>query len=152
MWRVDTARQCLAYTNHTLLPEALEHWGQDMFTRILPRHFQIIQMIEAGHLAQSGGAVKIIEDGSVKMGELAFVMAHHVNGVSALHSDLVKQTVFSELNDIYPGRIINQTNGITPRRWLYSCNPPLRQLITDTIGPDWPGDLEQLIRLGAACR
>lgn len=144
---IDITRGCLSYTNHTLLPEALERWGQDMFARLLPRHFEIIKLIEARHLAISGGAVKIVEDGSVKMGELAFVMAHHVNGVSALHSDLVKQTVFAELNEIYPGRIINQTNGITPRRWLYSCNPPLRRLITDTIGDAWPGDLEQLARL-----
>ena len=81
------------------------------------------------------------------MGELAFVMAHQVNGVSALHSELVKETVFAELNTDYPGRIINQTNGITPRRWLYSCNPPLRNLINDTIGTGWPDDLEQMEQL-----
>ncbi len=81
------------------------------------------------------------------MGELAFVMAHRVNGVSALHTELVKETLFAELNETYPGRIINQTNGITPRRWLYSCNPALRNLIDETIGADWPDDLEQLDRL-----
>ncbi|MGR3292135.1 MAG: glycogen/starch/alpha-glucan family phosphorylase, partial [Paracoccaceae bacterium] len=118
-----------------------------MFARILPRHYQIIKIIQETHLQNTGSSVYIIEHGSIKMGELAFVMAHHVNGVSALHSELVKQTVFADLHEIYPDRIGNQTNGITPRRWLYSCNPPLRKLITETIGPDWPRDLEQLAKL-----
>lgn len=146
---IKMARGCLAYTNHTLLPEALERWPEDLFIRVLPRHHQIIQMIEAEHLASSGSSVRILEHGEVKMGELAFVMAHHVNGVSALHSDLVKETVFADLNRDYPGRIINQTNGITPRRWLYTCNPPLRDLINDTIGTSWPDDLQQLDALAA---
>lgn len=141
---IATSRACLAYTNHTLLPEALERWSEALFARILPRHHRIIELIQKAHLAESGSDVRIIEHGQVKMGELAFVMAHQVNGVSALHSDLVKQTVFADLNAAYPGRIINQTNGITPRRWLYSCNPALRTLITDTIGDGWPDDLEQL--------
>ncbi|WP_300061238.1 glycogen/starch/alpha-glucan phosphorylase [uncultured Roseobacter sp.] len=146
---ISTARRCLAYTNHTLLPEALERWPEDLFTRVLPRHHRIIQLIEAAHLAETDSAVRIIEHGEVKMGELAFVMAHRVNGVSALHSDLVKETVFADLNRDYPGRIINQTNGITPRRWLYSCNPPLRSLINETIGTSWPDDLQQLEGLSA---
>lgn len=146
---ISTARACLAYTNHTLLPEALERWPEDLFMRILPRHHRIIALIEAAHLAETGSHVRIIEHGEVKMGELAFVMAHRVNGVSALHSDLVKETVFADLNRDYPGRIINQTNGITPRRWLYSCNPPLRDLINETIGTAWPDDLQQLEGLSA---
>lgn len=146
---ITTARGCLAYTNHTLLPEALERWPEDLFIRVLPRHHRIIQLIEAAHLAETGSDVRILEHGEVKMGELAFVMAHHVNGVSALHSDLVKETVFADLNRDYPGRIINQTNGITPRRWLYSCNPPLRELINETIGTTWPDDLQQLEGLSA---
>ena len=146
---IEIARGCLAYTNHTLLPEALERWGEEMFVRILPRHHQIIEIIQEKHLQESGGQAGIIEDGSVKMGELAFVMAHRVNGVSALHTDLVKQTVFSDLHKSYPNRIVNQTNGITPRRWLYSCNPPLRKLINETIGPDWPKDLAKLDQLVA---
>ncbi len=141
---LEIARNCLAYTNHTLLPEALERWDQGLFARILPRHHQIIQYIEHRHLTDTGSHVRIIEHGSIKMGELAFVMGHHVNGVSALHSDLVKKTVFYDLNETYPDRIINQTNGITPRRWLYSCNPPLRKLITRHIGEDWVDDLDQL--------
>lgn len=144
---ITIARNCLAYTNHTLLPEALERWPQGLFKRILPRHFEIIQIIEADHVAKTASKVKIIEDGDVKMGELAFIMAHNINGVSALHSDLVKQTIFADLHEAYPDRILNQTNGITPRRWLYSCNPSLRNLINETIGAEWPADLEQLEQL-----
>jgi len=143
------ARQCLAYTNHTLLPEALERWEEALFARILPRHHRIIELIEDSHRKESGSKVRIIEDDSVKMGELAFVMAHKVNGVSALHSGLVKENLFNELHENYPQRITNQTNGITPRRWLYSCNPALRGLIDETIGVEWPDDLEQLKQLEA---
>ena len=146
---IRTARACLAYTNHTLLPEALERWPEDLFARVLPRHHELVQVIEATHFAEAGDAVRIIEHGEVKMGELAFVMAHRVNGVSALHSDLVKQTVFADLNEAYPNRIVNQTNGITPRRWLYTCNKPLRTLINETIGTNWPDNLEQLSGLAA---
>ena len=146
---VEIAKACLAYTNHTLLPEALERWDLGLFARTLPRHLQIIEVIEEEHLATTGSHVRIIEDHAVKMGELAFVMAHRVNGVSALHSELVKKTVFHDLNQTYPDRIINQTNGVTPRRWLYSCNPPLRTLINKTIGEGWVDDLEQLNRLEA---
>jgi starch phosphorylase len=144
---ISTARASLAYTNHTLLPEALERWDLGLFARTLPRHLQIIELIEADHREKTGSDVRIIEDHAVKMGELAFVMAHTVNGVSALHSELVKETVFADLNRDYPNRITNQTNGVTPRRWLYSCNPPLRSLITETIGEGWVDDLEQLKQL-----
>lgn len=134
---VDIARASLAYTNHTLLPEALERWPEGLFAHILPRHHRLIELIQERHLADTGSDIRIIEHGNVKMGELAFIMAHRVNGVSALHSELVKQTVFADLHETYPDRIVNQTNGITPRRWLHSCNPPLRNLITDTIGTGW---------------
>ncbi len=144
---ISIARACLSYTNHTLLPEALERWDQALFSRILPRHYELIEQIEADHLERTGCDIPIIRDGSVLMGELAFIMAHRVNGVSALHSELVKETVFADLHKVYPDRIINQTNGITPRRWLHSCNPPLRNLINQTIGEDWPDDLEQLQKL-----
>ena len=143
---IDIARKCLGYTNHTLLPEALERWDEGLFSHILPRHYRIIEMIEDAHIA-ANGTVRIIEHGSVKMGELAFIMAHKVNGVSALHSRLVKENLFAELDAQYPGRIVNETNGITPRRWLYSCNPPLRRLIDATIGEGWPIDLERLEQL-----
>jgi starch phosphorylase len=146
---IKITRGCLAYTNHTLLPEALERWPEALFARILPRHHRIIELIQMAHLTQTGSEVRIIENGEVKMGELAFIMAHQVNGVSALHSNLVKETVFADLHQVYPDRIINQTNGITPRRWIYSCNPPLRSLINETIGSDWVNDLEQLDGLAA---
>ncbi len=146
---IELARKCLGYTNHTLLPEALERWPEDLFARILPRHHRIIEMIQDRHLQATGSDIRIIEHGNVKMGELAFIMAHSVNGVSALHSELVKETVFADLNTTYPNRILNQTNGITPRRWLHSCNPALRHLITDTIGTGWQADLEKLQDLKA---
>ncbi|MDD9909888.1 MAG: glycogen/starch/alpha-glucan phosphorylase [Ahrensia sp.] len=144
---IAIARDCLAYTNHTLLPEALERWDEGLFGRILPRHLQIIRHIEAAYMDATGSDIRILEHGAVKMGELAFVMAHRVNGVSALHSELVKQTVFNDLHAVFPERIVNQTNGITPRRWLYSCNAPLRNLINETIGEAWPDHLEQLSQL-----
>ena len=146
---IEMARRCLGYTNHTLLPEALESWPEDLFARILPRHHRIIEMIQERHLQATGSNIRIIEHGNVKMGELAFVMAHSVNGVSALHSELVKETVFADLHKAYPKRVLNQTNGITPRRWLYSCNPPLRNLINETIGTEWQTDLERLQDLNA---
>ncbi|MGL1920932.1 MAG: glycogen/starch/alpha-glucan phosphorylase [Hyphomicrobiales bacterium] len=144
---ITTARACLAYTNHTLLPEALERWPQDLFKRILPRHFEIIEVIEADHINKTKSHVRILEDDDVKMGELAFIMGHNINGVSALHSDLVKQTIFADLHEAYPERILNQTNGITPRRWLYSCNPPLRNLINETVEGNWPAELDLLEQL-----
>lgn len=141
------SRACLAFTNHTLLPEALERWSECLFARVLPRHHEIILDIQEAHFRESGSDVRIIENGEVRMGELAFVMAHKVNGVSALHSDLVRQTVFAGLHNAYPDRITSQTNGITPRRWLYLCNEPLRDLIDESIGTGWPEDLERLSEL-----
>lgn len=141
---IDLARRCLGYTNHTLLPEALERWPEWLFGRVLPRHLEIIREIEASHQAEFAGSPRILDHGNVQMGELAFIMAHKVNGVSALHTDLVKQTLFSDLHRIHPTRIINQTNGITPRRWLHTCNPALSGLITGAIGDGWVADLEQL--------
>ncbi len=141
---IDIAQACLGYTNHTLLPEALEAWPEGLFARILPRHFRLIELIEERHLARTQSDIRIMEHGNVRMGELAFVMAHKVNGVSALHSELVKETVFADLHAAYPDRIVNQTNGVTPRRWLYSCNPALRGLLNDTIGTGWQDDLERL--------
>ncbi|PWR03624.1 glycogen phosphorylase [Meridianimarinicoccus roseus] len=142
---IATARGCLAYTNHTLLPEALERWPVELMGRLLPRHLQIIERIDAAHAAEKPDRrANALEDGEVKMGELAFIMGHKVNGVSALHTDLMKQTVFKELHRLHPDRIINQTNGVTPRRWVLGANPRLSTLITDAIGDGWVGDLEQL--------
>ncbi|MCR9158649.1 MAG: glycogen/starch/alpha-glucan phosphorylase, partial [Rhodobacteraceae bacterium] len=144
---IPLARKCLAYTNHTLLPEALERWSEHLMGRILPRHLEIIRAIDHAHQTEHPDSPRILEHGDVRMGELAFIMAHKVNGVSALHTELVKETVFADLHRIHPTRIINQTNGITPRRWLYGCNPSLRHLITDTIGEYWVADLEKLTAL-----
>jgi starch phosphorylase len=141
---IELARRCLGYTNHTLLPEALERWPEWLLGRVLPRHLEIIHRIEDSQQRQHPDSPRILDHGNVHMGELAFVMAHKVNGVSALHTDLVKSTVFADLHRIHPTRIINQTNGITPRRWLHGCNPALSTLITREIGDGWPADLDQL--------
>ncbi|MDJ1015478.1 MAG: glycogen/starch/alpha-glucan phosphorylase [Paracoccaceae bacterium] len=143
---VEIARACLSYTNHTLLPEALERWSEGLMGYLLPRHLQLIERIDDSHRAQYPGT-SIIEHGEVKMGELSFVMAHRVNGVSALHSELMKKTVFQHLHEDHPNRIVNQTNGVTPRRWLRTCNKRLSDLIIDTIGEDWIGDAELLSEL-----
>ncbi len=145
---VEIARSCLSYTNHTLLPEALECWSEALMMRLLPRHVTLIERIDAAHAANHlRSKVKVVEQGEIKMGVLSFVMAHKVNGVSALHTELMKSTVFEDLHAAHPDRIVNQTNGVTPRRWLLSANPRLSDLITRTIGPDWVGDLEQLSQL-----
>lgn len=146
---IEIARNCLGYTNHTLLPEALEKWHVGLMAYVLPRHLEIIRAIDHEHQEKHPGSPRIIDHDHVHMGELAFIMAHKVNGVSALHSELVKETVFADLHKIHPTRIINQTNGITPRRWLYTCNQPLSDLITREIGDDWVADLEQLKALNA---
>ncbi len=141
------AQGCLGYTNHTLLPEALERWSTWLMGNVLPRHMQIIEMIDAAHaLAHPDrpAGVAIVRGNEVHMGELSFIMAHKVNGVSALHSELVKSTLFRELDVLHPGRIINITNGITPRRWLRLANPGLATLITETIGEGWEADLDRL--------
>ncbi|MEM9583838.1 MAG: glycogen/starch/alpha-glucan phosphorylase [Pseudomonadota bacterium] len=145
------AQGCLNYTNHTLLPEALETWSTWLMGRVLPRHMQIIERIDKDHRVATNCAddLGIVRHDQVHMGTLAFVMAAHVNGVSALHTDLMKETVFSGLNGLYPGRIVNQTNGVTPRRWLRLCNPALSRVITDKIGAGWESDLAGLAELRA---
>ncbi len=145
---VEISRRCLSYTNHTLLPEALETWSEGLMGYLLPRHMQVIQRIDEMHArANPSRRTAAISDGNVNMGELSFVMAHKVNGVSALHTDLMKETVFAELHRLHPERIVNETNGVTPRRWVLGCNPNLAGLITDAIGPDWIGDAERLSAL-----
>ncbi|MDZ4065466.1 MAG: glycogen/starch/alpha-glucan phosphorylase [Tabrizicola sp.] len=147
---LTNARACLGYTNHTLLPEALERWATFTFGNVLPRHMQIVERIDSWHRRAYPNRphyVGIVKHQEVRMGELAFVMSHKVNGVSALHSDLVKTSLFPELNRLHPGRIINQTNGVTPRRWLRMSNRPLSGLITDTIGEGWEDNLDRLREL-----
>ncbi len=150
------------YTNHTLLPEALESWPVSLMERLLPRHMQIIYAINADILKEAReragfndgqiASVSLIDENGgrrVRMGQLAFVGSHSVNGVSALHTELMKKTVFAELNKLYPDRINNKTNGITPRRWLMQCNPGLTKLISDRIGPEFLDRTEALTALAA---
>ncbi|MCO7533644.1 MULTISPECIES: glycogen/starch/alpha-glucan phosphorylase [Pseudomonas] len=145
----------LAYTNHTLLPEALETWPVALMERMLPRHMQIIYLINAYHIdaLRAKGlhdfdvlrAVSLIEEDNgrrVRMGNLAFLGSHSVNGVSALHSKLMKSTVFAELHKLYPQRINNKTNGITFRRWLYQSNPQLTAMLIEALGPELLDDPE----------
>jgi len=154
----EIARACLHYTNHTLLPEALEKWPLELIERCLPRHLQIIREIDnlfaveirAKFADKDPAPMQAIDPhhgGWVRMGNLAFIGASNVNGVSALHTELMKQTVFKDLHEVYPDRILNQTNGITPRRWLYESNPRLAALVSDTIGTGWIGDLSKISAL-----
>ncbi|HEY8289985.1 MAG TPA: glycogen/starch/alpha-glucan phosphorylase [Acetobacteraceae bacterium] len=146
-WRMTQAT--FSYTNHTLLPEALESWPVPLMERLLPRHMQIIYQINALHLESVRaahpaddrllGSVSLIdEDHSrrVRMSHLAFVGSHRINGVSALHTRLMRETVFSDLHGLFPSRIVNVTNGITFRRWLHEANPPLTTLLLHALGPD----------------
>ncbi len=145
---LEIAQGCVNYTNHTLMPEALESWGEDLFASLLPRHLEIIERIDDAHAKAHPNRKSAPRDnGRVKMGELSFIMSNRVNGVSALHTGLMKTTVFADLHSQFPNRIVNETNGVTPRRWLHSCNPRLSKLITDTIGDGWVGDLDQLKKL-----
>ncbi|ERN40523.1 glycogen/starch/alpha-glucan phosphorylase [Rubidibacter lacunae KORDI 51-2] len=156
----DITRKTFAYTNHTLLPEALEKWPLELFGRLLPRHLEIVYEInnrfldrvrvkylgDEGHLAHLS---LIDEQGEryVRMAHLACVGSYAINGVAALHTELLKQDVLHDFNELYPGKIQNKTNGVTPRRWLALCNPRLTDLLRETIGEDWLVHLDQLRKL-----
>lgn len=146
-WQLTT--NTLAYTNHTLLPEALERWSIELLQKVLPRHMQIIEEINKQWLSEHKDSpdLSIIEGDVVNMAKLAIVGAHKVNGVSALHSELLKTQVFKAFSDISPNKFTNKTNGITPRRWLKMCNPLLSDLITSRIGDGWATDLDKLKEL-----
>jgi glycogen phosphorylase len=160
-WQITT--RVFSYTNHTLLPEALETWPVAMFERLLPRHLQIIYVINRDFLQSVESRypgdhdrqrrLSIIDDGGdrrVRMAHLAIVGSHRVNGVAQLHSDLMRKQVFSGFDDLYPDRFINVTNGIAARRWLKQSNPGLSALLTERLGPAWENDLEELGRLNGA--
>ena len=151
-----------SYTNHTLMPEALETWPVGMMRSVLPRHMDIILEINKRFLdgvrKQHGDdpdllrRVSLIDETGerrVRMAYLCVVASHKVNGVSKLHSDLLTQTIFADFARLYPGRFCNKTNGITPRRWLANANPALSALIDSRIGPTWRTDLDQLSGLKA---
>jgi len=154
-WAV--CQKTFAYTNHTVLPEALETWPVDLIAKILPRHMQLIYEINHRFLEniRKGypkhpdllNTLSLIGEGAVKhvrMAHLAIVGSHSVNGVAALHTQILKKELFKEFHQVFPDRIQNITNGISPRRWLYQCNPSLSGLITSVIGPDWICNLDQL--------
>lgn len=147
----------IAYTNHTLMPEALETWPVELLARLLPRHMEIIFEINSRFLQQVAAAypgdtkklqdMSIIAEGDVKrvrMAHLAIVGSHSVNGVAELHTYLLKTRIFNNFHEFYPGKFNNKTNGITPRRWLLKCNPGLAGLLTEAIGPKWATDLDEL--------
>ena len=153
-------KNTMAYTNHTLLPEALEKWPVSLMQRLLPRLMEIIFEINARFMAEVAmhwpadnerlSRMSIIEEGDqqrVRMAHLAIVGSFSVNGVAQLHSQLLQQNLFSDFYALWPHKFNNKTNGVTPRRWLAACNPELASLITETIGDEWITDLSQLKKL-----
>lgn len=158
-WQI--CRETFSYTNHTLLPEALEKWSVRLFEKVLPRHLEIIYEINRRFLEDEVEAkwpgddsikskLSIIEEGHdrmVRMGNLSVIGSNKVNGVAEVHSQLVKSDLFPEFDALWPDKLTNVTNGVTPRRWLKYCNPELASLIDDTVGDEWPTNLELLRRL-----
>ena len=156
----DITVRTISYTNHTLLPEALETWPVPLMERVLPRHMQIIYLLNAKHLEKVRAefpndgellsSVSLIQEDHgrrVRMGNLAFLGSHSINGVAALHSELMTTTVFKDFYRLFPERMNNKTNGITFRRWLYQSNPGLTNLLVDVCGPEVLDDASQLKKL-----
>jgi glycogen phosphorylase len=156
----DLTQRSLGYTNHTLLPEALEKWPLEWFASVLPRHLEIINEINRRLLddvrARFPGdegrveRISLVEEGperKIRMANLAIVGTHSTNGVAAIHTDLLRKTTVKDLAELYPERFSNKTNGVTPRRWLLLSNPPLSRAITAAIGDSWITDLELLTKL-----
>ena len=156
----DLTRRSLAYTNHTLLPEALEKWPLHFFKQILPRHLEVIFEINRRFLdnvrhrypgdEERVARVSLIEEGpkqKVRMANLAIVGSHSTNGVAAIHTELLRKVTVKDLAETFPERFNNKTNGITPRRWLLLANPELSAAITEVIGNNWMTDLNQLSKL-----
>lgn len=156
----DICTGTFAYTNHTVLPEALETWPVDLIGRLLPRHLEIIYEINRRFLQEVAvvhpgdsdrlARMSIIAEGGerrVRMGNLAIVGSHSVNGVAALHTDILKRDLFRDFHQFYPGKFKNITNGVTPRRWLLQANPTLSALITSAVGPGWVCNLDRLKEL-----
>jgi glycogen phosphorylase len=157
----DICKKTFAYTNHTILPEALETWPVDMLGKVLPRHLQIIYEINQRFLlddvlsnypgdtdrVRRMSLIQEEPEKRVRMAHLGIIGSHSVNGVSKLHSRLIKDTLFKDFNDLFPDRFNNKTNGITPRRWLQSANPLLSGLISEAIGNEWKNDLSRLDQL-----
>ena len=159
-WKICT--QVFSYTNHTLLPEALESWSLPLFEKVLPRHLEIIYEINRRHLEEverkwpgddaKKSELSIIQEGGVKrvrMAHLAVVGSHHVNGVAELHTRLLRAHLFPSFDELWPGKFVNVTNGVTPRRWIRGCNPALAALCDETAGQGWETNLKQLHKLDA---
>lgn len=150
-------RQVFAYTNHTVLPEALETWGVDLFGRLLPRHLEIVREIDRRFRGKVRDTfpnepereerMAIIGGGTVRMAHLAIVGSHTVNGVAALHTEILKDRIFRDFYEMFPDRFTSVTNGVTQRRWMLKANPRQSALITDRIGDGWVRDLQELDRL-----
>ena len=156
----EITRSCVNYTNHTILPEALEKWSVPLFRKLLPRHLQIIFDINSMFLEEVSSRypsdldklrnMSIIQEGNVqaiRMANLAIIGSTHVNGVAKIHSDILKNVIFKDFADMWPEKFTNMTNGVTQRRWLLFCNQPLSQLITSRIGEGWVTDLFELKKL-----
>ena len=147
-----------SYTNHTVLPEALEKWSVKLLGKLLPRHLDLIYLINWFWMekiekkypgdGERKGRMSIIEEGEpkkVRMAYLCIVCSHAVNGVAYLHSQLLKETIFKDFHEMWPTKLQNKTNGVTPRRWLHCCNPELSRLLTDTLGDnEWISELDVL--------
>lgn len=157
-WSITS--KTFAYTNHTVVPEALEEWSEPLLAKLLPRHIQIIYEINRRFLEEVKKSytkdekilskIAIISDGPdkrIRMANLAIVGSFAVNGVAALHTEILKKIIFPDFNKMYPNKFINVTNGITPRRWLKTANPALSLLISDKIGDDWIKDLSKIKKL-----
>ena len=155
-WKI--AQSVFGYTNHTVLPEALETWSKDLIGRLLPRHLQIIEEIDRRfrlHAASTGANEKavaqmsVLDDArqAVRMANLAIVGSHSVNGVAKLHTEILKSRVFADFQKVFPGKFNNKTNGVTPRRWLLQANPELSELITEVLDEHWKGDVDHLREL-----
>ena len=154
--------QVFSYTNHTLVPEALETWSVPLFEKVLPRHLEIIYEINRRHLEQveqrwpgdddRKTELSIVQEGSpkrIRMAHLAVVGSHHVNGVAELHTRLIRANLFPGFNELWKGKFVNVTNGVTPRRWVRGCNPELGALCDEVAGKGWEADLGRLRKLDA---
>lgn len=156
----DIVTGTLAYTNHTVLPEALETWSIDLFGRLLPRHLDIIREIDRRFRLQVAASfpdeperverMGIVGNGVVRMAHLAIVGSHMVNGVAELHGRIIRERVFADFHELWPDRFTHVTNGVTPRRWIMKANPGQTALMNSRLGDDWPRDLERLRELAPA--
>lgn len=156
---LEITKTCCSYTNHTVLKEALEEWNETRLQNLLPRQYNIIQTINQKFCTQIRQKfpgdeervrrMSIIENGQVKMAHLAIYGCHHINGVAELHSNILKNDMFKDFNEMYPERFINVTNGVTQRRWLLYCNPALAAFITSKIGSAWVTHFEELKKISS---